>query len=107
MKKNIENHIDESLLKIRKIFEAAAEKIEAIELDKRLPATELAKDLGEQFNLEGPQIYPTIKFLLENYPNIKIKRGAHGGIHRISENIELVEDSKNSDVETICLKTEG
>ena len=75
-----QNHIDESLAKIRVIFEKASEKIEALSSGGKIPATALAAELGESVGMTGPQIYPTLKFLLDGYPGVDVKRGAHGGI---------------------------
>lgn len=75
-----QNHIDESLAKIRVIFEQAAERIDALKTGEKIPATKLAADLAESQNMTGAQLYPTLLFLLKGYPGVEIKRGAHGGI---------------------------
>ena len=73
-------HIDAALAKIRTIFEAASDRIEALKPGEKITATGLAKDLAESYGMTGPQLYPTLCFLYKNYPGRTITRGAHGGI---------------------------
>lgn len=75
-------HVEASLAKVRAIFQKASARIETEVIGKRqkIPATKLAEDLAKEFDTTGPALYPTIKFLLDGYPNVEIKRGAHGGI---------------------------
>lgn len=75
-----QDHVDASLAKIRTIFEQASEKIESLKSGEKVPATTLAAELGESVGMTGPQLYPTLKFLLDGYPGVDVKRGAHGGI---------------------------
>ena len=75
-------HIEVALSNIRSIFEKASERIEALQGDDKIAATELAKDLAAEVGMTGPNLYPTIKFLLDKYPGFDITRGAHGGIRR-------------------------
>lgn len=77
-------HIENSLNKIRSIFEKAAERIEAIPVGGKIPATKLASDLAEEVGMNGATLYPTLKFLIDDYPGFKILRGAHGGIARLA-----------------------
>lgn len=74
-------HVEGALQKIRAIFEEASEKIEAIPPGGKIPATALADELAKAHGMTGPQLYPTLKFLTDDYPNRVIKRGAHGGIY--------------------------
>ena len=74
------DHVDMSLAKIRVMFEKASARIEALKPGEKVPATELAKDIGKEYGLSGPQIYPVLKFLFDGYPGVEVKRGAHGGI---------------------------
>jgi hypothetical protein len=73
-------HIEDSLEKIRAIFIKASETIEALKTGEKVPATKLAEDLAKDVGLTGPGLYPTLKFLLDGYPGVEIRRGAHGGI---------------------------
>lgn len=77
-----ESHVEASIAKIRAIFQKASARIETEVIGNRqkIPATKLAEDLAKEFDTTGPALYPTIKFLLDGYPNVQIKRGAHGGI---------------------------
>lgn len=81
-----QEHIVKSLSKIQAIFEKASDKIESLKSGEKIPATALANELAAEFQLasgepmKGPQLYPTLKFLLDNYPGVDVKRGAHGGI---------------------------
>lgn len=78
---NRDQHIDEVLNnKIRPLLEEAADVIEALKPGEKIPATELAKQVAERHGMTGPQLYPTLKFMFDGYPNRRIKRGAHGGI---------------------------
>ena len=74
------DHVEFSLKKIREIFIKASERIEAIKPGDKIPATVLAAELGSEFGMTGPQLYPTIRFLLDSYPGVLVRRGAHGGI---------------------------
>ncbi len=76
-------HIDESLAKIRIIFEKASAKIEALNKGEKIPATKLAEDLASEVGLTGPSLYPTILFLIKDYPGVEVKRGAKGGIYKL------------------------
>ena len=76
-------HIENSLGKIRLIFEKASQRIDALESGQKIPATTLAKELGEEFGVNGTVLYPTLLFLIADYPGIHIKRGAKGGIYKI------------------------
>lgn len=73
-------HIEDSLSKIRTIFEKASQRIEDLKTGEKVPATTLAADLAKEIGMTGPQLYPTLKFLFDGYPGVDIKKGAHGGI---------------------------
>lgn len=75
-----QEHIEESLSKIRAIFEKASERIESLQSGQKVAATGLAAELATEFNMTGPQLYPVLLFLYRNYPGCDVKRGAHGGI---------------------------
>lgn len=74
------DHVESSLNKIRELFIKASERIEALQVGEKIPATALAEELGSQFGLTGPQTYPVLKFLFNSYPGILVRRGAHGGL---------------------------
>lgn len=77
-------HIDEALAQVRALFMKAATRIEAIKPGEKIPATQLAEDLAKEQGMTGPQLYTTIKhYLLDGYPGVDIRRGAHGGIFRL------------------------
>jgi hypothetical protein len=73
-------HVEDSLAKIRVIFEEAAARIDALKPGEKIPATKLAEDIGDKHDMTGAQLYPTLKFLFDGYPGVDVKRGAHGGI---------------------------
>lgn len=77
-----DQHVEASLDKIRTIFKKAQSRIEAIKPGEKIPATQLAEELAKEHGMTGPQLYPTLKFLLDGYPNVDIRRGAHGGIFK-------------------------
>lgn len=85
-----EQHIDETLAKIRKIYVEVATRIEALQGDAKIPATKLAAEIAENYDMTGPSLYPTIKFLLDGYPDVKVSKGAHGGISKIQPKAEEV-----------------
>lgn len=85
MRDEVKKHIDDSLAKIRAIYEKAAERIEALPVDgkSKLPGTTLAAEVGKEFGIAGPTMYPTMLFLYKDYPGTVLKKGAHGGIYRV------------------------
>ena len=78
-----QQHIDDSLAKIRGIFEKASDRIEALAPGEKIPATTLAAELAAEVGLTGPGLYPTLKFLFDNYPGVEVRKGAHGGIFKL------------------------
>jgi|SRR5579885_1336065 len=84
------DHVELSLDKVRAIFEKASTIIEAIPKGQKIPATTLAENLAKEIGMTGPQLYPTLKLLIDNYPGRWIKRGAHGGIYNPTDE-ELAE----------------
>jgi len=79
------SHIDLSVAKVRSLFEKASARIEALKVGEKVTATGLAEDLAKEVGMTGPQLYPTLKFLFNGYPGVKITRGAHGGIEKLPE----------------------
>ncbi len=76
-------HVDASLDKIRVFFEKASAQIEAIPPGEKIPATTLADEIAKAHGMTGPQLYPTLKFLFDDYPGVDILKGAHGGIYKL------------------------
>ena len=89
----VKKHIESSLDKIRVIFQKASEKIEALKVGQKIPATVLADDIAKDCDMTGPQLYPTLLFLIRGYPGVEVKRGAHGGIYKIDNNVEIKNDT--------------
>lgn len=83
-------HLEDALQKIRPIFEKAAQRIDALKIGEKIPATKLADDLAKEVGMTGPSLYPTLKFLLDGYPNVDIRKGAHGGIIKLDPNAKAV-----------------
>jgi hypothetical protein len=75
-------HIEDALNEVRALFMKAATRIEAIQPGHKIPATVLAEELAKEQGMTGPQLYPTLKIVLDDYPGVIIRRGAHGGIYR-------------------------
>lgn len=74
-------HIDQVISsRIRPIFDRAAQRIDALKPGEKIPATELAKELAKEFGGTGPVLYPVLKLMLDDYPGVSIRKGAHGGI---------------------------
>ena len=84
MDKQVLAHIESTLDEIRTLYMKAAERIEKLKVGEKVPATTLAGDLASEQGKTGPQIYPTLKLLFDGYPKVVIKKGAMGGIERIS-----------------------
>lgn len=82
MNKEVMEHIEAALNEVRSLYMKAATRIEAIKPGEKIPATELAAELAKEQGQTGPQLYPTLKILTDNYPGVVIRRGAHGGIYR-------------------------
>ncbi len=88
-------HIESALDEIRALYIKAATEIEALKVGEKIPATTLAGDLAKEQGKTGPQIYPTLKLLFDGYPKVVIKKGAMGGIERVSswDDAEPVDNS--------------
>lgn len=78
-----EKHVAASLDRIRVVFEKASAVIEALPVGKKITATGLAEQLAEEIGMKGAQLYPSLKWLYEGYPGVKITRGAKGGIEKL------------------------
>jgi hypothetical protein len=76
-------HVELTISVLRPILEKASARIEAIPPGQKIPATTLAADIGKEIGMTGPQLYPTLKFLLKDYPGVDIRAGAHGGIYKL------------------------
>jgi hypothetical protein len=101
MNNEIVLHLEKALNEVRVLFLKAATRIEAIKPGEKIPATQLAEELAREQNETGPQVYPTLKILLNRYPGVKILRGAHGGIHRplpTAQTIDTVKTDANDGV---------
>lgn len=85
-----EQHIDETLTKLRAIYVEAAVRINALKGDEKVPATKLAEEIAKGHGMSGPALYPTLKFLFDNYPGVKVTKGAHGGIRKVTPQVEDV-----------------
>ncbi len=76
-------HIDNVLnARLRPLYEKAAARIDAIPPGEKIPATKLAEEIGKDIGMTGPQIYPLLRFLFEDFPGVTVKRGAQGGIFK-------------------------
>lgn len=79
----IEKHIEDTLDHVRKIYKDAADIIAKLNAGEKIPATKLAAQVAESYGMSGPQLYPTILFLLKDFPGTKQKRGVNGGIWKL------------------------
>lgn len=75
-------HIQNAVNQVHALFLKAATRIEELKPGEKVPATQLAADLASERGMTGPQLYPTLLFLIKGYPGVEVKRGAHGGIVR-------------------------
>ncbi len=76
-------HVEDSLNKVRAMFDAASARIEALHPGEKVPATVLAEKIGTEHGMTGAQAYPILKILFTGYPGVEILRGAHGGIKKV------------------------
>lgn len=88
MNKNTTNnpmeHIDNTVDRMRNIFQTISNRIEDMKPGTKIPATSLAEEIGKNHGMTGPQLYPLMLFLIKGYPGIEIRRGAHGGIFKLT-----------------------
>lgn len=80
---SVEEHINNSLGKVRVIFERASDRITALKKGEKVPATKLAEELSPEFGIAWAQLYPILKIMFDGYPGVKILKGAHGGIYKL------------------------
>lgn len=103
-------HIEEVLAtRIRPIFEQAAARLDALAIGEKVPATELAKDLAKEVGMTGPQLYPVLLFLFKDFPDIEVRRGAHGGLFKVAPKsavAQLPESTDKNDVPLLPESTE-
>jgi len=78
-----QQHKAQCLNKVDQIFTDAAEIIAALAPGEKVAATELARLVGLKHGLTVPQIYPTLLFLIPDYPQIQIKKGKAGGLYKL------------------------
>lgn len=100
-------HVESSLDRIREIFQKASRKIESMKIGDKIPATVLASEIAKEYNKTGPQVYPILKYLLDDYPGVKITRGAKGGILKVNiisdieelhpQQVDVEDDEESSD----------
>lgn len=77
--------VEKTLATLRPIFEKASTRIEALKPGEKVPATTLASELAKELGMTGAQLYPTLKWLLDGYPGVDIRKGAHGGIVKLGD----------------------
>lgn len=85
-------HIEFSLDKIRKLYEKASTRIESLKPGEKIPATVLAEQIAKEVGMNGPQLYPTLKFLFDGYPGVRVLRGAKGGIEKLAIVADIVQE---------------
>ena len=100
-------HIDNVLANLRSIFEKTAGRIDALKPKEKIPATKLAEEIGKEIGMTGPQLYPTLKFLFEDYPGVTIKVGAQGGIRKVDVADATPTPAVNTDDSTESKETDN
>lgn len=83
MKTEVQNHIENRLNVYRTLFTQAAERVEALKPGEKIPATTLAKELAVEHEMTDQQAYLVLKVLWAEYPGVKLKGGAKGGIFKL------------------------
>ena len=76
-------HIKNCLSSIRDIFEEADKIIQNVNVGEQIFTTNIAKTLGEKFEIKSSVLYMTLQFLFNDYPGIVIKTGRSGGLKKI------------------------
>lgn len=80
---NTDQHVEESLNKVRDIFNQVVLKIDSLQVGEKITANKLAEQIAVGFGMTGPQIYTVIKLLINpSYPGVEIKTGREGGIYK-------------------------
>ena len=81
----MEKHIEESMNKVKAIFDAVSDRIEKMEPGQKILGTAWAEELAAQFGdgWNGPSMYQVMRVVLVGYPGISMKRGRNGGITKL------------------------
>lgn len=98
---SVEKHIDDTVSHIRNIFEKISARIEAIPAGNKILATELAESVAKDYGMTGAQIYPVFLYIIRGYPGIEQKRGAKGGIYKLTAAQIREREAKESEPELI------
>lgn len=75
-----EAHLEEIMADVRKAFDYAIVKMDALKPGDRLSNKDLAEECAKLIGKEKQQFYYTLRILLQDYPGVEIKRGRSGGI---------------------------
>lgn len=81
-------YTEKALGDIQVYFDQAASKIDAMAVGDKVAATALAEEIALAHGKKGPQLYMILKFYFDarsnsTDPDIKVTRGAKGGITKI------------------------
>jgi len=79
----VDEHIEKTVDYVRTIYKKVGEKIAVLKSGEKIAATELAAQVAQDYGMTGPQLYPTILFVLKDFPGTKRKRGVQGGIWKL------------------------
>ena len=85
-KQLIDQHIENGIANLRPVFEAAAKRLMDLNPDgsNKITGTKLAAELGDEFGVAGPALYPILKkYLFNGFPGVAFTAGAQGGGRRI------------------------
>lgn len=95
----VSNHLDNSLNYVKRIYSKAIAHLEALAVGEKLAATKLAETVANEMNaedqndnLDGPNLYPVLRFLYKDYPNFVCLRGKHGGLKRLHLSTDANQD---------------
>lgn len=69
--------------RILPMLQDASDVIKALKVGEKVPATTLADKIAERHNMKGPSFYPMLKLLIQDYPGVRVLRGAKGGIEKL------------------------
>ena len=82
MDQDVTLHFDNAMATVQNLFTKVITRIAAIKPGETLPATKMSAELAAEIGTTGPALYPTLKILIDKFPGVEIRKGAHGGIYR-------------------------
>jgi hypothetical protein len=79
----IEDHIEKTLDAVRTIYKQTADIIATLKSGEKIATTELATQVAKNYGKTGPQMYPIILMVVNEFPGTTRKRGVKGGVWKL------------------------